>query len=145
MSINKFNASGYYDPTAYEALTMIESKMKKSAYKPIVYICSPFAGEIERNTDRARRYSRFAVTMNTIPLTPHLLYPQFMQDSDKQERELALFMGLVLLTKCTELWCFGSKISEGMAIEIEKAKHRNMHIRYFNDRCEEVGANAKCT
>ena len=25
MSINKFNSEGYYDPTAYEAMTAVES------------------------------------------------------------------------------------------------------------------------
>ena len=140
MSTNKFNSEGYFDPTAFEALVAIEKEAKKTAYKPLVYICSPFAGDIDRNLMKARGYSRFAVCNNAIPIAPHLLFPQFMEDSDKQEREKALFMGLVLLTKCQEVWCFGSKISKGMAIEIEKAKKRNMVIKYFNDQCEEVSS-----
>ena len=45
MSIDKFNAEKYYDPTAYEALTAIEKEEKaKYVYRPIVYICSPYAG-----------------------------------------------------------------------------------------------------
>lgn len=28
MGVNKFNCEGYYDPTAYEALTKIEQKAK---------------------------------------------------------------------------------------------------------------------
>jgi hypothetical protein len=137
MGSNKYNAEGYYDPTAYEALTNIETEAKKTSFKPLVYICSPFAGDIEHNTIRARGYSRFAVSKNAIPLAPHLLFPQFMDDSDKQEREKALFMGIVLLAKCQEIWCFGSRISKGMAIELDKAKQRNMVIRYFNDKCQE--------
>jgi len=138
MSVNKFNAEGYFDPTAFEALAAIEKEAKNTAFKPLVYICSPFAGDTEHNTIRARGYSRFAVSKNTIPIAPHLLFPQFMEDSDKGEREKALFMGLVLMSKCQEVWCFGSKISNGMAIELEKAKKRNMVIKYFNDQCEEV-------
>ena len=138
MSINKFNAESYFDPTAFEALAVIEKEARNTAFKPLVYICSPFAGDIDHNTIRARGYSRYAVSKNAIPIAPHLLFPQFMEDSDKGEREKALFMGLVLMSKCQEVWCFGSKISKGMAIELEKAKKRNMVIKYFNDQCEEV-------
>ena len=47
-----------------------------------------------------------------------------MDDDDSKERELAMFMNMVLLGKCNELWVFGSTISNGMAQEIEKAKKR---------------------
>lgn len=134
MRINKFNPEGYKDPTPYLAFRNLTPK----GYKPLVYVCSQFAGDTERNIDRARRYSRFAVTKGCIPITPHLLFPQFLDDSDRNERELGLFMGIVLLKKCVELWVFGSRISEGMAQEIEHAKRRNMVIRYFDDRCGEV-------
>jgi hypothetical protein len=36
---------------------------------------------------------------------------------------------------------FGERISEGMALEIAKAKRRGMPIRYFNHKCEEVSQN----
>ena len=53
--------------------------------------------------------------------------------SEENERDLALFMGVVLLTKCKELWVCGDTISEGMAAEIEKAEKRNMEIRYLKE------------
>lgn len=142
MDANKFNGEGYYDPTAYEALIAIEKEAKKSKFKPLVFICSPLSGDVDFNIRRARGYSRFAVAQNAIPLAPHLLFPQFLDDTDKQQRDLGIFMGLVLMSKCQEFWCFGSKISKGMAIELEKAKKRKMVIRYFNERCEEVKPNA---
>ena len=62
MSINKFNSEGYYDPTTYEALTNIEKEERAlRAFRPIVYICSPYAGDVAANVENARRYSRFAV------------------------------------------------------------------------------------
>ena len=142
MDANKFNGEGYYDPTAYEALLAIEQSAKKSKFKPLVYICSPFAGDTEYNIAKARGYSRYAVSKNAIPVAPHLLFPQFMDDDDKDQRNLGIFMGLVLMGKCQEVWCFGCRISKGMAIELAKAKKRNMIIRYFNERCEEVVNNA---
>jgi hypothetical protein len=138
MSINKFNSEGYYDPTPYEALTNI-TKEEKELYLPLVYIASPFAGDPERNAKRARGYCRLAVSKGYIPLAPHLLYPQFMDDEDKKQRELGLRFALTLLGKCDELWVFGERVSSGMAQEIAKAKKRNMPIRCFNYRCEEVG------
>lgn len=137
MSINKYNSEGYYDPTPHQALTNILKEENKSTFRPLVYIASPFLGDVERNTERARGYCRLAVSKGYIPLAPHLHYPQFMNDDDKEERELGLFFGLVLLGKCSEIWVF-NKISAGVAREIAKAKKRGMPIRYFNVRCEEV-------
>ena len=139
MSIDKRNAEGYYDPTAYEALTLIEKEEHAlRAFRPIVYICSPYAGVIEKNVKAARGYSRFAVDKGFIPVAPHLLFPQFMNDTDPQERELGLFFGNALMSKCSEVWVFGSNISAGMIAEIDRAKRKNQHIRYFTDGCKEV-------
>lgn len=136
MSINKYNCEGYYDPTAYEALTAVEKGAK--VFRPLVYICSPYSGDVEGNIKSARRYSRFAVEMGYIPFTPHLLYPQFLDDSNPKERDLGLFFGNVLMSKCAEVWVFGGYISSGMNAEIERAKRKKYTIRYFSDDCEEV-------
>lgn len=140
MGISKYNSEGYHDPTTYEALTKIEKEEKaaKKPYRPLVYICSPFAGDEERNMEKARRYSRFAVRQACIPVAPHLLFPQFMDDSVPAERSISLFMGMVLLGKCEQVWVFGSTISAGMAAEIEKAEKRKIPIRYFTEELEEV-------
>ena len=72
-----------------------------------------------------------------IPLAPHLLLPQFMDEGD--ERELAMFMDLVFLGKCEEVWVFGSEVrlSEGMRAEFGKAERRDMKIRYFTEGLKE--------
>ncbi|MEI6132416.1 MAG: DUF4406 domain-containing protein [Bacillota bacterium] len=138
MSVSKYNEKGYPDPTAYEAICNIEREEKLKGFRPIVFVCSPFKGDLEKNTRRARRYSRFVVTSGGIPFAPHLLFPQFMDEEDSVQRELGIFFGTVFLRKCQELWVFGDKITSGMQIEIDKAKTRNILIRYFNERCEEV-------
>nr|DAI68675.1 MAG TPA: deoxyribosyltransferase [Caudoviricetes sp.] len=130
------NAEGYADPTAYEAFRSIEKEEKKNkGFMPIVYICSPYAGDIESNTDAARRYCRFAVDKGAVPLAVHLLFPQFM--SEDTERDLALHMGEIMLSKCRELWCFGNRISEGMKRELETAGRRGITIRCFTEELEE--------
>lgn len=110
--------------------------MKKNL--PLVYICSPYSENIEKNTIAARNYSRFAVNSGAIPLTPHLLYPQFMNDEDPKERELAMFFNKVLQGKCQEVWVFGNTISDGMAAEISLAELRHQKIRYFDEGCKEL-------
>ena len=139
MHINKFNSEGYHDPIAYEALTTIAKEAKALyAFRPIVYICSPLSGNVDRNQENARRYCRYAVDSGYIPIAPHLFFPQFMSDENEQERSLALFMDIALLSKCAELWVFGSTVSKGMSIEIEKAKRKGQPIRYFTEDLSEV-------
>lgn len=132
MSIKKFNSEGYYDPTTYEALTNIEKEERAlRAFRPIVYICSPYAGDVTANVENARRYSRFAVDAGYIPIAPHLLFPQFLNDADPKERQLGLFFGNALMSKCSEVWVFGEYISSGMEAEIRRAKWKNYRLRYF--------------
>lgn len=141
MGVNKFNSEGYYDPTPHTAITNIIKGLKaekNSVFKPLVYICSPYSGDIDTNVKKARAFCRFALEMNCIPLAPHLLFPQFMKDNIPQERELVMFMNMVLLGKCNELWVFGDMISNGMEEEIAKAKKRKQLIRYFNEKLQEV-------
>ena len=127
--ISKRNAEGYPDPTAYEAIRASDTKI--FPFRPIIYVCSPFSGDIAGNTERARKYSRFVVDEGGIPLTPHLFLPQFMQE--ETERDLAIFMDLALLSKCAELWVFGDVISNGMQIEISHAQHKGKPVRYVNE------------
>ena len=137
MKHSRFNHEGYYDPTAYEAFTNIEEEQRKARFRPLVYVCSPYAGDTEQNVVNARTYCRHVVKNGGIPVAPHLLFPQFMNDSNVQERELALFMNMALLSKCAELWVFGDRISKGMAAEIRKAEEKEKSVRYFTADCEE--------
>ena len=120
------NAEGYADPTAGEAIR----KASKFRFRPIVYICSPYSGDTERNTEMARQYSRHAVDQGAIPIAPHLLPPQYMSE---EERELALFMDIAILSRCAELWVCGDKITDGMKKEISYAQSKGMKIIYITE------------
>ena len=133
------NAERCADFTAFQLFRTMEKEEKAlRAFRPIVYICSPYAGDVENNTAAARRYSRFAVEAGYIPIAPHLLFPQFLDDNNSKERELGLFFGNALLSKCAEMWVFGDRISNGMAAEIKRATWKGHRIRYFSETCEEV-------
>lgn len=95
----------------------------------LVYIASPYAGNIEHNSRMAIEYCRYASSGGVAPTSPHLLFPLFLQDSIPEERKKGIEMGLRLLASCDELWVFGDRISEGMGREIAdapKARHQNM-------------------
>ena len=134
------NHEGYPDPTAGAALARIEQEeyRLRCPFMPLVYICSPYQGDVEHNTQAAQRYSQFALAQKRLPIAPHLLFPQFMGAETDATRELALHMGMILLAKCHELWYFGDRISEGMKLELNRARLRGIPVRHFNENYEEV-------
>ena len=142
MIVSKYNSEGYPDPTAFAALENIDRQIRAAGqnlnYRPLVYICSPYRGNIEKNTASAQAYCRMAVERGCIPIAPHLLFPQFLDDDDPKERELGLFFGNALMSKCSEVWVFGCNISSGMEAEIKRAKWKSYRLRYFTEECEEV-------
>ena len=145
MKVSKYTKEGYSDPTAYEAFKNSEAERRAAqppsamkAYRPIVFICSPYADDPLNNERRAIRYCRFAVRQGYIPIAPHIYFTRFLDDRNPAERALGLFMGHVMLTKCVELWVFGDRITPGMEREIAKAGERAMQIRDFDEDMKEV-------
>lgn len=135
------NTEGYIDLVPYKAILNVNREKKaesKSAFRPLVYICSPFSGDIEGNKQKAAEFAHFAYKQGCIPLTPHLLFP-FMNDESREERAVALRMDIILMGKCQEVWVLSENgISSGMAEEIDKATRRHQTIRYFNNAFVEV-------
>ena len=93
-----------------------------------VFICSPFRGAEEKNVELARKYARFAYEKGCLPVVPHLYFPQFLKESDVQERMAGIQFGLSLLKECREVWVFGEIMSEGMCMEIAEADHAGIPI-----------------
>ena len=124
------NQEGYADPTAGQALANIRREEKaRLGYMPLVYICSPFRGDVEGNMRNARKYCAFALSRHALPIATHLLFPQFLEDNDPAERNLGLRAGLELLARCEELWVCGPEISPGMSREIQFAQGLGIPIR----------------
>lgn len=96
--------------------------------KPYAYICSPYRGNVEANTENARSYCRQAYDDGYVPLAPHLYFPQFLNDSNPEERAAGLVMALELLLLCDVLIVFDDEITDGMAQEIELAKDLGIPI-----------------
>ena len=140
MSANRYkNAEGYADPTAGEAISAAmrdyRQKQRKTfaaKHRMRVSVASPYRGEnVRENLRAARRYCRIVIDAGHMPIAPHLIYPQILNDEIEEERELGLAFGISLLKLCDELWVFGEP-SEGMRGEIAEAQRMRRQIVYFD-------------
>lgn len=97
----------------------------------IVYICSPYRGDTERNTLYAQQLVMYAVNRGLSPICPHLYLPQILDDNKPEERERALHVGQELLS-CCDMLLVGKRygISEGMQAEIDRARSLGIQVRY---------------
>lgn len=138
MSAYKYNAEHYHDPTANIALSKMDREDAVAKYTSMVFVSSPFAGDVKTNVRNARKYARFTMKQGMIPVPPHLLFPQILNDNNPSERALGMRFGMALLRHCDELWVFGDRLSPGMSAELEAAKRMRKRIRYFNSDCKEV-------
>lgn len=136
IGFSKKNTEGYLDLTSYHALKKLQREL--FGYRPLVYICSPYSGDIEVNVELARQFCGFAVGAGKIPFAPHLLFPQFMDDADSDQRELAMFFNRVLLAKCEALWAYVGHVSLGMRLEIGWARDLELPIKFFDSDFKEV-------
>lgn len=130
------NSEGYADPTFYQALACAD--MPEFTPRGTVYICSPYAGDVEGNVRIARVLCAVAVDFGYAPLAPHLLLTQFMDDADPKHRRKAFGINKHFLTRCDQVWVYHSVISAGMRQEIHWARQLRLPIRYFNSNFEEV-------
>ena len=88
----------------------------------LCYICSPYRGDIERNTEYARKLTRIALDNGYTPITPHLYLTQVLNEEDPEQRKRGMAAGEELLRNCRYIF-IGSKygLSEGMLAEIQIA------------------------
>ena len=80
----------------------------------LIYIASPYAGDIEANTAFAKKACRYAIHQG-------------------HTREIGLRLGHRVLEVCDELWLCGGRVSSGMAREIEEAQRLGIPIRQIGE------------
>ena len=95
----------------------------------LVYIASPYAGDVQANTEAAKGYCRAALEEGVIPIAPHLLFPQFLEDNERQDATVGCRPDLSGVPACEELWVCGPEISPGMSREIQFARGLGIPIR----------------
>ena len=106
-------------------------------FRPLVFICTPLTGDMENNSQRAGKFCRYALDQGQIPLAPALMYPQYMPDLGRKIG-FAVFMSVVLMGKCQEMWVLDENVTDDMKKLIERAEKRRQKIRYFDHNFREV-------
>ncbi len=84
-------------------------------------ICSPFSGLVERNVAYAKDAMRDALKLGWAAYAPHLIFPEYLDDSIPDEREMGIVSGMTLLDQAEILavYCdFG--VTAGMRREIDR-------------------------
>ena len=94
----------------------------------LIYVASPYAGDVEKNVEYAKLACRAVVENGDACFAPHLLYPAILDDSIPEERQAGIKMGLAFLCRCDELWVFGPVISSGMQEEIAAAERLRIPV-----------------
>ena len=95
----------------------------------LIYVASPYAGDVERNVEYAKQACRTVMESGHAFFAPHLLYPAVLNDTIPEERQAGIEMGLTLLHRCDELWAFGPCVSSGMQAEIAEAERLRIPVR----------------
>lgn len=99
-----------------------------------VYICSPCGAPnkegVRKNMLAARSYVNYveSTQKNVKAYAPHAYLPEMLDDNDEEERSIALHMCMELLSRCTEIYVFGNRISAGMKTEIRYAVENGIRV-----------------
>ena len=113
-------------------LKFCKLKLSDGGGENMIFVCSPYRGDVIRNAEKAQLYCQMVIKSGLIPIAPHLYFPQFLDDNDPAEREAGIRAGLELIKHCNEIWVFGKEITDGMRQEIEFARKLEKRIKYFD-------------
>ena len=133
-------ANASHDPvTPHDPAHSGTASHSNSASPKKIFVCSPYRPlavteesrkvELESNLHRAKTACRILTTLGFMPLAPHLYFTTFLEDGVKRERENGIRLGFQWLEEADEVWVFGDTISEGMAVEIARAKALDKPVR----------------
>ena len=100
-----------------------------------IYVCSPYGGR-EENYERAVIYGQYVLNHGHIPMIPHTMLHNIVDDRNPEHRAAALAMGKKLLKLCSEVWVFGTAetASDGMRSEIAVAGEWGIPIKYIDGK-----------
>jgi hypothetical protein len=97
----------------------------------IVFLCSPYRGDVEANVKYAQRAVRSCILRGEVPIAPHLMYPGAFDDNVELERWLGMSAGADLLLLSDVLIAFTDHgISQGMQWEISRAIAAGIAVEY---------------
>ncbi|MDP7114414.1 MAG: DUF4406 domain-containing protein [Myxococcota bacterium] len=101
-----------------------------SGTRKLVFVSSPYRGNVARNVAVARAAARLAFEAGHVPVVPHLYVTQVLDDEVPEDRKAGIAAALELLARCDEVWAFGEP-SEGMRQELDEATRLQIPIMNF--------------
>lgn len=99
----------------------------------LVIVESPFAGDVEANTEYARACVRDSVLRGEAPIASHLLYtqPGILDDDIPHERQLGIDAGLAWRSVAQASVVYTDRgITRGMKYGIEAAKAAGIPVEF---------------
>ncbi len=100
-------------------------------FKDLIFVCSPFAGDVEQNVANAIEYAKAVIANKLIPFVPHLHFTRILDDNDSAQRKLGMALGQAMLLKCKAMWVFGDRLSNGMIEEIKFCFNHDIKVVYM--------------
>lgn len=96
-----------------------------------VILESPYAGDVKKNVEYAKRCMRDCIDRGEYPFASHLLYTQILDDTIPEERELGIKAGLEWgeLAEKTVVY-IDNGISKGMIKGMESAVEKGRIIEF---------------
>ena len=105
-----------------------------------IFVCSPYRGDVEKNTKRAAQVARILCECGYIPVVPHLYFPNFLREDDQYERIRGIELGIELMKECDKIWLLGPKITNGMEYELETAKELQIPVEMYDEKLRKIKA-----
>jgi len=99
----------------------------------LVVLESPYAGNIEKNTEYARRCLMHSLSIGEAPLAGHLLYtqPGILDDSYEPDRDRGIAAHIAWIKRADKLVVYRDNgVTDGMTKAIRHAMRIGMEIEY---------------
>lgn len=95
-----------------------------------VYVCAPYSMNPKVSQFLCTTLAREIYKEGHLPIAPQIYLHQFVSEED--DRRGALSLCLELLALCTEVRVYGTVVSEGMQLEIERAAFLQIPVKYVD-------------
>ena len=101
-----------------------------------IFVCSPYAGNVEANVKIAEDICKDMVRLGYAPFAPHLFYTRFLDDGNITDRKLGIICGQTFMEICDEVCLYSQNgISDGMNSDLDYAKSLGKPIKEYSFYC----------
>ena len=96
-----------------------------------IYICSPYRNNPEYNTKVALKAAEAVTMIKCMPVVPHIYFTRFLDENIPEQRNFGISCGIELMKSCDELWIIGTRLTEGMMLELSTARELEIPVKIY--------------